>query len=134
MPGNVSNTAPATVLPQMFCTAFQQTREIALQANEYRNGETQRALQVASSRRKWTLAARLSPSALATLRAFFLARRGGTEPFYYYDPFAVVPFGSNYDPTGANAAGRVTVRFDGPWQQSMGMARTDVQIILVEVN
>jgi hypothetical protein len=118
----------------MLCTAFQQTREIAVQGNEYRNGESQRALQVASSRRKWALAVRLSGSALAALRSFYLARRGGTEPFYYYDPFAVVPIGSNYDPTGASATGRVTVRFEGPWQQSMGMARTDVQIQLVEVN
>lgn len=134
MPGNVSNASPTTVLPQLLCTAFQQTREIALQANDYRNGESQRALQVSSSRRKWVLAARLSPSALATLRAFYLDRRGGTEPFYYYDPFAVVPIGSNYDPTGGSATGRVTVRFEGPWQQSMGIARTDIQIQLVEVN
>jgi hypothetical protein len=134
MPGNVANAAPATVLPQMLCTAFQQTREIAVQGNEYRNGESQRALQVSSSRRKWVLAARLSGSALAVLRSFYLARRGGTEPFYYYDPFAVVPIGSNYDPTGASSVGRVTVRFDGEWQQSMGMARTDIQIQLVEVN
>jgi hypothetical protein len=134
MPGNVANAAPATVLPQIPCTAFQQIREIALQGNEYRNGESQRGLQVASSRRKWVLAARLSGSALAALRSFYLARRGGTEPFYYYDPFAVVPIGSNYDPTGASSVGRVTVRFDGEWQQSMGMARTDVQIQLVEVN
>lgn len=134
MPGNVSSAAPASVLPQLLCTAFQQTREIAMQANDYRNGESQRGLQVASSRRKWTLAVRLSASALATLRSFYLARRGGTEAFYYYDPFAVVPIGSNYDPTGASPTGRVTVRFDGPWQQSMGIARTDVQIQLVEVN
>lgn len=60
----------------MVCSA----REIALQANKYRNGESQRALQVASSRRTWVLAVRLSASALATLRAFYLARRGGTEP------------------------------------------------------
>jgi hypothetical protein len=134
MPGNVANAAPVAVLPQMLCTAFQQTREIALQGNEYRNGESQRALQVSSSRRKWVLAARLSASALAALRSFYLARRGGTEPFYYYDPFAVVPIGSNYDPTGASSAGRVTVRFEGPWQQSMGIARTDIQVQLVEVN
>jgi len=41
MPGNVLNAAPASVLPQMLCTAFQQTREIALQANDFRNGESQ---------------------------------------------------------------------------------------------
>jgi hypothetical protein len=134
MPGNIANAVPVTVLPQMLCTAFQQTREIALQGNEYRNGESQRGLQVASSRRKWVLAGRLSASALAALRSFYLARRGGVEPFYYYDPFAVVPIGSNYDLTGASAAGRVTVRFEGEWQQSMGMARTDIQIHLVEVN
>lgn len=134
MPGNVSNAAPATVFPQILCTAFQQVREIAVQGNEYRNGESQRALQVASSRRKWVLAARLSASLLTTLRAFYLARRGATEAFYYYDPFAVVPIGSNFDATGASPIGRVTVRFEGEWQQSMGIARTDTQVQLVEVN
>jgi len=69
------------------------------------------------------------------LRAFFLARRGSLEAFYYYDPFAVTSVGSNWDGTGASATGRVTVRFAaGAWEQSMGIARADVAIRLVEVN
>jgi phage-related protein len=134
MPGSVANAAPSTVLPKFLCSAFQESREIALQANEYRNGESQRALQVSSSRRQWSLNVRLASAEMDALRTFFLARRGSLEPFYFYDPFAVTPVGSNWDGTGASATGRITVKFAGPWEQSMGIARTDVSIRLVEVN
>jgi hypothetical protein len=134
MPGSVANAAPSTVLPKFLCSAFQESREIALQQNEYRNGESQRALQVSSSRRQWTLSVRLPATAMDALRTFYLARRGPLEAFYFYDPFAVTPIGSNWDGTGASATGRITVRFAGGWEQSMGMARTDAPVRLVEIN
>ena len=135
MPGSVANAAPSTVLPQFLCSAFQESREIALRGNEYKNGESQRALQVASSRRQWSLTTRLPATSMDALRAFFLARRGSLEAFFFYDPFAVTSVGSNWDGTGASATGRVTVRFAaGAWEQSMGIARADVAIRLVEVN
>ena len=42
--------------------------------------------------------------------------------------------GSNYDPTGNNTQGRVTVVFRGNWAQATDIARTNVQgLELVEV-
>jgi len=42
--------------------------------------------------------------------------------------------GSNYDPTGINTQGRVTVAFRGNWAQRTGLSRTDIaQIELAEV-
>jgi hypothetical protein len=42
--------------------------------------------------------------------------------------------GSNYDPTGSNTLGRVTVAFRGNWAQATDLARTSVQgLELVEV-
>jgi hypothetical protein len=66
------------------------------------------------------------------LRDFYNARNGPQEAFYFYDPFETVPKFS-YDPTGVATAGRYTVRFDSPWQQSGGPARLDVQLAVVQI-
>lgn len=131
MPGNVSNAAPTTVLPLSLCTKFVPSREIAMDENSYADGESQRALLVATSRKSWKLSKRLAPTALATLRAFYVARNGPQQPFYFYDPN---DSGFSYDPTGAATVGRYTVRFDGPWAQVIGLGRADVSdIALVEL-
>jgi phage-related protein len=132
MPGSVANAAPATVLPQSLSRAFVHTREYPVIDNEYRNGESQRSVQAATSRKKWTLTKRLSPSQLATLRAFYDARGGSLEPFYFYDPYETNPKFS-CDPTGAAVTGRYTVRFNSDWSQSVTPGRSDVQIELIEV-
>ena len=72
-------------------------------------------------------------SALHTLQNFFEARNGATEPFYSYDPSDADPECS-YDPTGVATVGRYTVRFNGDWQQSPGLRRSDVGIELIEVS
>jgi len=58
-------------------------------------------------------------------------------PFVFYNPFDVASgqqIGSNYDPTGSNTQGRVTVAFRGNWAQATDIARTNVQgLELVEV-
>jgi hypothetical protein len=66
------------------------------------------------------------------LRDFYDARKGPEEPFYFYDPYETVPKFS-YDPTGAATQGHYTVRFEGPWEQAVGLARADVEISLVEL-
>ena len=119
MPGNVSNAAPATVLPQSLSCAFVATREYPVIDNEYRNGESQRSAQASTSRKKWTLTKRLTPTQLATLRNF-------------YDPYETNPKFS-YDPTGMAVTGRYTVRFNSEWSQSVGPGRSDVQIELIEL-
>ena len=69
-------------------------------------------------------------------RAFGHAReyivKGPQEPFYFYDPWDTSPKFS-HDPTGVATAGRYTVRFEGYWEQMVGMARGDAGISLVEL-
>lgn len=132
MPGSVSNAAPVYVLPWSLCRAFGHSREYPVIENEYRGGESQRENLASTSRKRWTLTRRLTPTALDTLRDFFDARKGGTEPFYFYDPWDASPKFS-YDPTGIATTGRYTVRFDCPWNQSSFPARSDVRISLVEL-
>jgi phage-related protein len=136
MPGNVANAAPATVLPQNLCRAFTESLEIPVLKNEYRGGETQRRNQASTVRKSWKLAQRLAPSALTTLRSFWEARKGGAEAFYFYNPYepaAGQKIGSNYDATGVSTTGRYTVVFVGSWSESVGLARADVNIGLLEV-
>jgi phage-related protein len=132
MPSSVENAAPATVLPASLCRAFVHERAYPLVENEYRNGESQRSVQAANSRKRWRLAKRLRPADLQTLRDFYNARQGSTEAFYFYDPYETSPKFS-HDPTGQAVAGRHTVRFESDWNQTVGLVRADVEIVLVEV-
>ncbi len=132
MPGSVQNAAPLTVIPASLSRAFVHEREYPVIDNEYRNGESQRSLQAANSRKRWRLAKRLTPAQLTTLREFYDARKGPTEPFYFYDPYETSPKFS-HDPTGQSVAGRYNVRFEGEWSQSASLGRTDATFELIEV-
>lgn len=132
MPGSVQNASPITVMPVSLSRAFVHEREYPVLENEYRNGESQRSIQATSSRRRWRLAKRLNQAQLTALRDFYDARKGPTEPFYFYDPYETSPKFS-HDPTGQAVAGRYTVRFAGPWGQSTTIALADLSIELVEV-
>jgi hypothetical protein len=80
---------------------------------------------------------RLNASALATLYNFWVSQNGGLMPSAFYNPFDVTAgqlIGSNYDPTGSNTQGRVTLVFRGNWAQTTDLARTNVQgLELLEV-
>ncbi len=132
MPGNIQNAAPTTVLPQSLSRAFARSQEYPVIENEYRNGESQRSVPPTNSRKRWRLAKRLPPAPLQALRDFYEARTGPTEPFYFYDPYETNPK-FTWDLTGVTTTGRHTVRFDGEWSQSVGPARSDVSIELVEL-
>jgi phage-related protein len=132
MPGSVQNATPLAVLPVSLSRAFVHEREYPVVDNEYRNGESQRSVQAINSRKRWRLAKRLTLAQLATLRDFYDARRGPTEPFYFYDPYETSPKFS-HDPTGQAVAGRYTVRFSGEWNQSVGLGRADVNIGFIEL-
>jgi hypothetical protein len=132
MPGSVENAAPSTVLPWSLCRAFVHSREYPILENEYRNGESQRSVLASNSRKRWRLAKRLTSAQLVTLRDFYNARKGPTEPFYFYDPYETSPKFS-HDPTGQAVAGRYTVRFEGAWEQSAGIALIEVTVELVEL-
>ena len=132
MPGSVENAAPATVLPLSLSRAFVHERSYPLIENEYKNGESQRSVQAATSRKRWRMAKRLTAAQLSDLRDFYEARGGTLEAFYFYDPYETSPKFS-YDPTGAETTGRHTVRFDSNWSQSVDAGRTNVEIALVEL-
>jgi hypothetical protein len=132
MPGSVQNAVPLTVMPASLSRSFAHERAYPVVESEYRNGESQRSVQTANSRKRWRLAKRPTPVQLAALRDFYDARKGPTEPFYFYDPYETSPKFST-DPTGQAVAGRYTVRFAGEWSQSVDLGRADVQIELIEV-
>ena len=87
-------------MPNTLCSSFVHTREYPVIDNEYRNGESQRSAQAATSRKKWTITKRLTPTQLAALRNFYDARNGTHEPFHFYDPYETSPKFS-WDGTGA---------------------------------
>ena len=132
MPGSVQNAVPAAVLPRSLSRAFGHAREYIVIENEYRNGESQRSRLVETSRKRWRTVRRLTPTLLEALRDFYDARKGPQEPFYFYDPWDTTPKFS-HDPTGVSTAGRYTVRFEGYWEQMVGMGRADAEISLVEL-
>ena len=138
MPGVVSLAPPVLdVLPQTLSTAFTREMEYAALVNTYAGGESQREVLVLNCRRRWKLTKRLTPTRLIALRDFYDAHKG--QPFYFYDPYLdaasqpIAPVASNYDATGANTLGRFAVRFEGAWSQSMGLARGEVTVELVEL-
>lgn len=132
MPGSVQNAAPLTVMPASLSRSFAHERAYPVVDSEYRNGESQRSAQATNSRKRWRLAKRLTPIQLATLRDFYDARNGSTEPFYFYDPYETSPKFSA-DPIGQAITGRYTVRFAGEWNQSVDLGRSGVDIELIEI-
>ena len=137
MPGNLQSAAPNGVMPLSLCTAFTELREYAQLQNQYHDSTIQRSQLAQTSRRTFQLSKRLSASTLATLYNFWVSQNGGLTPFAFYNPFDVLAgqqIGSNYDPTGNNTQGRVTVAFRGNWAQSTDLCRTNMQgLELVEV-
>jgi phage-related protein len=132
MPGSVQNAAPLMVMPASLSRSFAHERAYPVVESEYRNGESQRSVQAANSRKRWRLAKRLTPAHLGSLRDFYDARKGPTEPFYFYDPYETSPKFS-HDPTGQAIAGRYTVRFASEWNQSVDLGRADVNVELIEL-
>ena len=132
MPGSVQNAAPLTVMPSSLSRSFAHERAYPVVESEYRNGESQRSVLAANSRKRWRLTKRLTPAQLGVLRDLYDARKGPTEPFYFYDPYETNPKFS-WDPAGQALAGRYTVRFDMNWTQNAGLGRTDIEIALVEL-
>jgi hypothetical protein len=134
MPGNVQNANPVEVLPETLSMAFESTWTWAVRENQYANGESQRDDLVTTARRAWALTKRLTAAQLTELRAFFEARQGSMEPFYFYDGTQTSPKWS-WDATGVTSTGRYTVRFaQASWEQAVGVgARGEVSLTLIEL-
>lgn len=130
MPGNVGNAVPATVLPQILCQQFSRTLDFPVLVNEYRNGEAQTGAEAATDRSRWRFTGRWTNSVRQAFRAFYVARAGGLEAFYMYDPWES---GFTHDPTGVSPTGRHTVRFEGSWQDALELGRAGGSMELVEI-
>lgn len=144
MPGNVSAAAPVGVLPADLSTSFVEALSYPMLSNSYHDGTIERGLiadgiNPPRALRSWRLARRLSvASILALLNLWENVTLGGLKPIYFYNPFDVVPpahVGSNFDATGANPQGRVTVVFRGDWRHVLtaGSLSDAPDLMLVEV-
>ena len=131
MPGNVAVAAPATTMPRVLASAFALEMGYPARMVEYKGGESEAALEAyvdASAgqrpeQRRFRMTCLLPPALLVELREFYVARKGQTEPFFYYYPPETNP---PYTANPAGTAGRYTVRFEGAWTQETGMARSTV--------
>jgi hypothetical protein len=137
MPGNILAAVPNGVMPFTLCTAFSEAREYAQLQNQYRDGTIQRAQLAQTSRRIFRPNMRLDAALLSTLYTFLTSQNFGMTPFLFYNPFDVLAgqqVGSNFDATGNNTQGRVTVVLRGNWAQATDVCRSNVQgLQLVEV-
>jgi hypothetical protein len=137
MPGNLIQSEPNGVMPLSLSTAFTELREYVMFQNQLHDGTILKSQLAQTSRRTFRLAKRLNASTLAALYNFWVSQNGGLTAFAFYIPFDVAAgqqIGSNYDPTGNNTQGRVTVVFRGNWAEATDIARTNVQRLeLVEV-
>lgn len=134
---------PGTVLPQSLSTSFMETLMYPLLGIDYNDGTFERSLirdgqNAPRALRTWIMAKRLSSAQLTALWNFWNNNAvGGLHPFYFYDPFNVLPgahIGSNYDASGNSTQGRVVVFFRGDWGQRTEMGRHTVQnLTLIEV-
>jgi hypothetical protein len=137
MPGNIQAAVPNGVMPFTLCTAFTESREYVELQNQYRDGTIQRSQLAQTSRRTFRPNMRLTASLLATFYSFLESQNFGATPFLFYNPFDVAAgqeIGSNYDSSGNNTQGRVTVVVRGNWSQLTDVCRSNVQgLQLVEV-
>lgn len=129
MPGNVQNAVPSGVMPYALCTAFSESREYVQLQAQYHDGTVQRSQLASTSRRTFKVSQRLNATKAAALKTFWDGQQGGVVPFVFYNLIE-----GTYDPTGNSTPGRYTVVFRSNWQQTTGLARTDVQNLeLIEV-
>jgi len=145
VPDNLASAvvAPGAVLPQSLSTSYVEIYTYPLLSNLYDDGTFESSLiqdgvNPPRALRIWTQAKRLSTAQLTALLNFWeTVARGGMNPFYFYDPFDVLPgakVGSNWDATGTNAQGRATCFFRGDWSQRTELGRHVVPgLQLVEV-
>jgi hypothetical protein len=128
VPASLQVAQPATVLPHSLCSAFSEQRSFPIVANEpYVDRRTQRSFQANISRKAWSLGKRLAYTEWLALRDFFRARKGMTQPFYFY------PNNADHDPTGTSVTGQFTVRFQGALSETYNVGRHGIELALVEI-
>jgi len=132
MPGNVRNVSALAVLPPTLCSAFSEARDFRAREGEYADGSSQRSSEATVSQKRFKLTNPLTAAQWLELRSFYVARRSGSEAFYFYFGLETVPL-FNHDPTGQNATGRYTVRLDGEFLLELGVGLLPANLMLVEI-
>jgi hypothetical protein len=109
MPGIVSQAIASTVLPYALASEFVECRTWPVVENgPFPDGSYLKRVQGAADRREWKLTRRLTGALYDALIAFWAARKGSHQAFYFY------PVQAQHDATGVSATGRFLVRFLGP--------------------
>jgi hypothetical protein len=128
VPANLQPAQPSTVLPYSLSASFTERHSFpSIENDPYADGRTQRTYQALISRKAWSLAKRLPWTDWIELRDFYQARKGMTQPFYFY------PNKADHDPTGASIIGRFTVRFEGALSETYNVGRHGIELALIEI-
>jgi len=134
MPASVAAATSVGVLPWTTIRSFQEKRTLATDQNRYPDARQQTRIIASSSRKEFSISARLTATELDDLITFYVTTcSNGTESFYFYNVWETVPKYS-YDDTGVAITGRYVVRFNGPLQYSLDWGRNPVQFSLIEVS
>ena len=128
MPGSVALSVASTVLPHQLCAAWTLEYAWPVSVSEgYPDGRRQVRTDGSVARSVWRQSRKLTYTEFAALKAFYDARKGGYEAFYFY------PRTADYDASGVSTTGRYKVRFDGSLEQQYEIARYVLSLKLVEV-
>jgi phage-related protein len=139
--GNLAPASPSGVFPKMTYTSFEEGRLYPGLFQNLHDGTPLASLITdgmnnPESIRTYSLAARLTASAIATLRTFYEAHADPPVAFYWYQPFEVEPgnqVGSNYDATGVSTQGRHTVYFlNASWSETTPLGRSNTSFAFFE--
>lgn len=128
MPGNVALAVAVDVAPIEMCGCFAEERAYAIpMSGPYADGRSQRRYDASTSRKVWSLSKRLDATDWATVSDWWDDMRGALNAFYYYEN------ADDHDPTGVSETGRALVRFDGALTRTMALARSSVDLRLIQV-
>ena len=106
-------------MPYALCTAFPNRANTTNASRISPRGSPSLATRIELARSN---SGRLNGTKAAALKSFWDGQQGGVVPFVFYNLIE-----GTYDPTGNSTPGRYTVAFRNNWQQTTGLARTDVQ-------
>jgi len=128
MPGNVQLADAVEVLPIELSAAFGEEYAWAIvSSGPYADSASQRRYDASTSRKAWGISKRMTFDEWDDLVEFFGDRKGALEPFFFY------PNADEHDPTGASTTGRFRVRFEAGLSRSMQLARSAVDLRLIQV-
>lgn len=128
MPGIVTQAVATTVLPYALSSEFVESYDWPIVENgPFPDGSYVRHKQGTASRRGWRLSRRLSSAQFTDLLAFWTARKGTHEAFYFY------PVQAQHDATGVSTTGRFLVRFNGALNVTHTMGRDGSDFGLIQL-